>query len=204
MGPSEDSIQAFQRDGFVVVEDLVDPDELERYGRAVDLAVQTRMREDHRVLEQKTRYEQSFQQCINLWEDSLEVRQLTFDARLGEMAAQLLGADAVRIWHDQALYKDPWANPTSWHQDNTKWSFSAEHAITIWVALDEVDARNGCMFFLPGTHRRVGEGEDCTARLSVYNPDHLCASCDNADRLATHEAEALERLLAQERNCDLA
>ena len=51
---------------------------------------------------------------------------------------------------------------------------------------------------------RVCEGEDCTARLSVYNPDHLCASCDNADRLATHEAEALERLLAQERNCDPA
>ena len=66
MGPSEDSIQAFQRDGFVVVEDLVDPDELEHYGRAVDLGVQTRMAADDRTLEQKTRYEQSFQQCINL------------------------------------------------------------------------------------------------------------------------------------------
>ena len=49
---------------------------------------------------------------------------------------------------------------------------------------------------------RVCEGEDCSARLSVYNPDHLCARCDDADRLETHEAEALERLLAQERNND--
>jgi len=51
---------------------------------------------------------------------------------------------------------------------------------------------------------RTCEGEDCTARLSVYNPDHLCARCDDADRLATHEAEALERLLAEERNNDPA
>ena len=47
---------------------------------------------------------------------------------------------------------------------------------------------------------RTCEGKDCSVRLSVYNPDHLCARCDDADRLATHEAQALARLLAQERN----
>ena len=51
---------------------------------------------------------------------------------------------------------------------------------------------------------RVCEGDDCTVRLSVYNPDHLCAKCDDADRLEKHEAEALERLLAAERNNDPA
>ena len=49
---------------------------------------------------------------------------------------------------------------------------------------------------------RVCEAEGCTARLSVYNPDHLCARCDDVDRLETHEAEALERLLARERTND--
>jgi hypothetical protein len=49
---------------------------------------------------------------------------------------------------------------------------------------------------------RVCEGKSCTARLSIYNRDELCASCEEADRLEMHEAEGLERLLIQERNND--
>ena len=51
---------------------------------------------------------------------------------------------------------------------------------------------------------RICEGEDCAARLSIYNADHLCARCEDIDRLEPQEAEALERLLAQERNNDPA
>ena len=49
---------------------------------------------------------------------------------------------------------------------------------------------------------RICEGGDCTTRLSIYNVDELCASCEEADRLEMHEAERLERLLAQERTND--
>ena len=51
---------------------------------------------------------------------------------------------------------------------------------------------------------RVCEGEGCTARLSIYNADHLCAKCDDVDRLEKYEAERLERILAAERNNDPA
>ena len=49
---------------------------------------------------------------------------------------------------------------------------------------------------------RICEGKKCTVRLSVYNRDELCASCEEADRLEMHEVERLERLLAQERTND--
>ena len=153
MGPSQDSIQAFQRDGFVVVEDLVDPDELERYGRAVDLAVQTRMREDHRVLEQKTRYEQSFQQCINLWEDFPDVRPLTFHPALGETAARLLGVPSLRLWHDQALYKEAGGRVTDPHQDQPYWPLEQANTITAWLPFDGSRRENGCMGYIAGSHR---------------------------------------------------
>ena len=42
---------------------------------------------------------------------------------------------------------------------------------------------------------RVCEAKDCTTRLSVYNRDHLCARCDEVERLARFEAERLERAL---------
>ncbi len=102
----ESAIEAFRRDGFVVVEDLLDEGERARYGAAVDAAVAARTRRDARTLEEKTRYEQSFLQCINLWEDFPDVRPLTFHPRVAETAATLLGVDALRIWHDQALYKE--------------------------------------------------------------------------------------------------
>src|SRR5262245_52723924 len=99
-------IADFTRNGFVVVPNMLSDEELARYGAAVDAAVASRMAWDQRRLDEKSRYEQSFQQCINLWEDHLEVRPLTFHPRICEAAARLLGVPALRLWHDQALYKE--------------------------------------------------------------------------------------------------
>jgi len=96
----------FRRDGFVMVPDLLSSDELARYGAAVDQAVARRKGYDTRAMGQKSLYEQSFIQCINLWEDSPAVRPLTFHPIVCETAARLLGVDALRLWHDQALYKE--------------------------------------------------------------------------------------------------
>jgi ectoine hydroxylase-related dioxygenase (phytanoyl-CoA dioxygenase family) len=75
------------------------------------------------------------------------------DPRLGEMAATLAGVDGMRIWHDQALIKQPYGNPTAWHLDDPYWSFSSRDAISIWVALDDATLANGCMWYLPGSHK---------------------------------------------------
>ena len=42
---------------------------------------------------------------------------------------------------------------------------------------------------------RVCEEDGCTTRLSVYNRDHLCATCDETDRMERFEAQRLGRLL---------
>ena len=81
------------------------------------------------------------------------MRRLMIDNRLGKMAAQLACVDGIRIWHDQALIKPPWGNPTGWHLDNPYWSFYSPDAISIWVALDDVTRDNGCLYFIPGTHK---------------------------------------------------
>jgi ectoine hydroxylase-related dioxygenase (phytanoyl-CoA dioxygenase family) len=149
-------LTAYGDNGFLLVPDFLSTHELAAWRHAIESAMEARgdavlPRQDDPVLGASRTV---LYQRINLWMDHPDVRRLILDEALGRMAAELEGIDGIRVWHDQALYKDPWANPTSWHQDNTKWSFSAEHAITIWIALDEVDSRNGCMFFLPGTHRR--------------------------------------------------
>jgi hypothetical protein len=146
-------VEDFRRDGFVVVPGLLSADERRRYGSAVDEAVGRRSKGDTRTLAQKSRYEQSFIQCQNLWEDSEGVRPLTFHPLLAETAARLLGVGAVRLWHDQALYKEPGGRETDPHQDQPYWPIVETNTITAWIPFDGSTLETGAMGYLPGSHR---------------------------------------------------
>jgi ectoine hydroxylase-related dioxygenase (phytanoyl-CoA dioxygenase family) len=149
---SESQIQAFERDGYLLVEDVLSPDEIETHGSAVDAGVLYRSKGDDRAIEDKTLYEQSFIQCINLWEDHEDVRPLTFHPRLGEMAAELLRAPKIRIWHDQALYKEPGGRVTDPHQDLPFWPIRPAHQVTAWIPFDGSRRDAGAMAYVPGSH----------------------------------------------------
>jgi ectoine hydroxylase-related dioxygenase (phytanoyl-CoA dioxygenase family) len=146
-------IGAFRRDGFVVVPDLLTESELARFGAAVDAGVTRRSRHDTRQLAEKSRYEQSFIQCQNLWEDCPDVRPLTFHEGVTETAARLLGVDAIRIWHDQALYKEPGGRETDAHQDQPYWPIAETDTITAWIPFDGSTLNSGAMGYLPGSHQ---------------------------------------------------
>jgi ectoine hydroxylase-related dioxygenase (phytanoyl-CoA dioxygenase family) len=70
-------------------------------------------------------------------------------------AAQLLGVPQVRFWHDQVFYKPP-RHPgvVTWHQDYSYWTraYPAGH-VTCWIALDDATLENGCVHYVPGSHR---------------------------------------------------
>ena len=164
---SNDQIQSYQTNGFVVVEDFLTPDELENWRDAVSTAVRERggikipgkdikIGEADGINEDADYYAKVFDQLLNLWQTSEQVRELMLDERIGRMAAQLAGVNGIRIWHDQALIKRPWGNPTAWHLDTPFWSFSDRNAISIWVALDNATLENGCLFFIPGSHKQTG------------------------------------------------
>jgi ectoine hydroxylase-related dioxygenase (phytanoyl-CoA dioxygenase family) len=146
-------VEDFARHGFVVVPDLLTPAELVRFGAAVDEAVARRSRHDARTVAEKSRYEQSFIQCQNLWEDCDEVRPLTFHPSIAEAAARLLGVAAVRIWHDQALYKEAGGRETDPHQDQPYWPIVETNTITAWIPFDGSTLESGAMGYLPGSHR---------------------------------------------------
>ena len=154
---TQEQIDFYRANGFIVLHDFLTPEELETWREAVDGAV--RRRGERRQLHHKdnkykgTYYDYIFVQRVNLWMDSPEVRRLILDPRLGKLATELAGVDGMRIWHDQALIKQPWANPTGWHLDNPKWSYSSRDTLSIWVALDDATLQNGCLYFLPGSHK---------------------------------------------------
>ena len=119
-------ISSYQENGYVAIEDFLTTEELELWRRNVGEAVANRADRklaDGSMREEDDYYARVFTQRINLWNDHEGMRKLLIDDRLGKMAADLAGVDGIRIWHDQALIKPPWGNPTGWHLDNPYWSF---------------------------------------------------------------------------------
>jgi ectoine hydroxylase-related dioxygenase (phytanoyl-CoA dioxygenase family) len=150
-----DQIEQYQRDGFIVLHGFLDEVELHDWRTQVDEAVEQRLASGGDLQNQDdpdAYYAQVFTQCLKLADTHAGVRRLMLDPRLGKLAAQLAGVDGIRIWHDQALIKPPFGNPTAWHLDNPYWSFSSPDALSIWVALDDATESNGCLYYIPGSH----------------------------------------------------
>jgi ectoine hydroxylase-related dioxygenase (phytanoyl-CoA dioxygenase family) len=83
------------------------------------------------------------------------------------MVAQLIGHPVLRVWHDQIQYKPPRnGGPTTWHQDHPYWPIiQPADLVSAWVALDDADVENGCMWMVPrshhwGPHKRGTIGTD--------------------------------------------
>ena len=114
-----------------------------------------------------------FTQRVNLWMTSPSMRRKMLDPQLGRMVAELTGVDGVRIWHDQTLIKEPWANPTALHVDNPNWGYDSHQATSIWVALDDVTAENGALCFLPRSHKVAALGVRAGGAGSGNVADHI-------------------------------
>lgn len=181
---TDEQITSYQDNGFLVVPNFLNADELQRWRHNTDEAVEQRLSARsgdwssskgglNNQGDPNSYYAQVFTQCLKLLETHDGMREILLDPRLGEMAATLAGVDGIRVWHDQALFKPPWGNPTAWHLDNPYWSFSSPDAISLWVALDDATLANGCMWYLPGTHKtarydNVGIGQNLADLFRAY------------------------------------
>ena len=69
-------------------------------------------------------------------------------------ASQLLGG-AVRFWHDQLFCKPAQhGGVVAWHQDYSYWTRTEPMAhLTCWIGLDDATRDNGCLHYVPGSHR---------------------------------------------------
>ncbi len=170
---SQEQIDYYQENGFVVIEDFLSNDEVDYWRNTLEEVITGRGDnmlpgrkgldpQDGKSEEQAAAavddantkyYGNVFVQRVNLWQDSPKVKELILSPEIGKMATYLAGVEGFRVWHDQALYKAPWSNPTAWHKDNPYWSYYSPDAISIWIALDDVSPDNGCLYFIPGSHR---------------------------------------------------
>ena len=187
-------IESYHEHGFLVVEGFFDDVELEMWRQCIDAAVIDRLEgsvepstnqmnpdSSSRINVNLTNqanpqdfYARVFTQCLRLADTNDAVRELVYDPRLGKLTNDLVGTEGIRVWHDQALIKPPHGNPTAWHLDVPYWSFDSHDAVSFWVALDDATLENGCMWYIPGSHKtarfdnNVGIGHNVGELFNVY------------------------------------
>lgn len=142
----------FRRDGHILLRNVATPEEISLsrpvIARLTDEAARTRAASG-RV----SGYASMFTQVTNLWRMDPEARAFVFGKRFARIAAELMGVDGVRLYHDQSLIKEPGGTPTPWHQDHYYWPLDTPHTITMWMALVDIPPEMGSMSFASGSHR---------------------------------------------------
>ena len=147
-----DRIAEYREKGHTVLRGVASPDEVAAYRPVIKSAAMSQNRET-RPLEERDTYGKAFLQLWNLWAADEGVRRFTLARRFAKIAADLLGVDGVRIYHDQAIFKEPGGGHTPWHQDNFYWPLATEHTITLWMPLVDVTHEMGSMTYATGSHK---------------------------------------------------
>ena len=92
--------------------------------------------------------------ALGAWRISPAFHDLLWNPRFVVPASQLLRGP-VRFWHDQLFCKPPHhGGVVAWHQDYSYWTRTTPMAhLTCWIALDDATIENGCLQYVPGSHR---------------------------------------------------
>jgi len=175
---SPDQIKKYQDEGFLYFPGLLNTAEVAELKAAVLEAVGSMGKKKvagagSDFEDKDDYYTKVFTQRLNLWKINETVKRYMLDPELGRMLCGLEGVGGFRVWHDQALIKEPFGNPTGWHLDNPFWSFYSRHAISVWIALEDATPFNGCMVFVPGSHKLAsfensGIGQNLGDLFKIY------------------------------------
>ena len=172
---SGDARRAFERDGHVLLRHVASPDEVAAYRPVIREATLGNTVEK-RPLHERDTYGRAFIQVGNIWKKNAAVARFTLARRFARIAAELLGVAAVRLYHDQALFKEPGGGPTPWHQDQYYWPLDSDRTVTMWMPLVDIAADMGGMEFGSGTHRRPALAEVAISDESEAFFERMAAS----------------------------
>jgi ectoine hydroxylase-related dioxygenase (phytanoyl-CoA dioxygenase family) len=161
---AEAEVECFRRDGFVHLRDVLSAETLQWCGEEITAKV-VALNTMHLPLEERSTYHKAFLQVTNLWRESEIARTLVFSRRLARIATELLGTRGVRLYHDQALYKEPGGGITPWHVDQYYWPLGGDRTVTAWIPLQDTPIEMGPLSFASGSQlfpelRHLSIGDD--------------------------------------------
>ena len=155
---TDEQIQSFRENGYLNYGPVLTPEELQGLREAL---ARCKAGDSPQAAEANRNaswaQEQGFvvTQIVNIWQAENAFYHHLFHDRIVKMAAQLIGDDTIRVWHDQMQEKPALhGGPTIWHQDHPYWPIiQPADLVSAWVALEDATPENGCMSFVRGSHK---------------------------------------------------
>lgn len=144
--------ESFRKNGHVMIPGVLNQQEVEVYRNVLNNAAY-KYNTETRSMEERDTYGKAFLQIMNLWEVDDDVKKFTLAKRFAKIAADLLGVEHVRIYHDQALYKEAGGGFTPWHQDQYYWPIDTSQTVTMWMPLIDITEDMGMLTFASCTHK---------------------------------------------------
>ena len=148
---SQDNITEFQQKGHTLIHGVLSEQEIAAY-RPVIVDAADRYNTEKRNLADRDTYGKAFLQIMNLWQNDEAVKKFVLAKRMAKIAADLMGVENVRLYHDQALFKEPGGGPTPWHQDQYYWPIDTNNTITMWMPLVDIDVDMGMLTFASNSY----------------------------------------------------
>ena len=144
---SEDQLRQFREEGYTLLGRVLSDADLEGLRRE-----EARFRENARIPESQKKQTLFFNQVCPYSEI---VRDVGTAGPHLEAMEQLIGKNLM-LWFTQFVTKMPDGNSGKsefpWHQDNGYISIEPATNVTLWIALDDVNTENGCVWIVPRSH----------------------------------------------------
>lgn len=143
--PAE-AVAFYRENGYVKLKNVLSAEAIAYYGEIItDLVF--KLNKLTKPMEERTTYEKAFLQIMNLWREDETAKEFVFSKRLAQIAADLMEVEGVRLYHDQALYKEPSGGITPWHADQFYWPLASPKTVTVWIPLQATPLEMGPLAF---------------------------------------------------------
>jgi len=197
---SEENIAFYQKNKYIKLKQVLDRETLDHYNVVISKKVHE-LNDQETPMEDRTTYGKAFLQLFNLWVQDAEIKRLIFSKRLAKIAADLMQVEGVRLYHDQALFKEAGGGITPWHADQHYWPLATDKTITAWIPLQETPLAMGPLEFSAGSHeildgRELSISDDSESqiaqRLKVTDFKHIIEPFD-AGEISFHSGWVFHR-----------
>ncbi|MGB1405179.1 MAG: phytanoyl-CoA dioxygenase family protein [Flavobacteriaceae bacterium] len=155
---SKSQLDFYKENAYIKLKEVLDPATLAHYNRVISKKV-NELNQQKLPLKQRDTYGKAFLQLFNLWRKDPEIKKLVFSKRLAQIATALMGVKGVRLYHDQALFKEAGGGITPWHADQYYWPLASSNTVTAWIPLQKTPLEMGPLEFSAGSHK-LAKGRD--------------------------------------------
>jgi len=145
-------VKYFNENGFIKIKNIFEPAVIDYMNIVISKEVD-RLNNQQIPLEERDTYGKAFLQIMNLWTHTSAVKDIVFSKKIAQIATGLMQTAGVRLYHDQALFKEPKGGHTPWHADQYYWPLATENTVTAWIPLQATPLNYGPLEFSAGSNK---------------------------------------------------